>query len=1127
MSGSSCKLQLLVFTLATLAQASVAHAVIPLLYDVPDDAIGRAARSNSIAVTPDGRPSIAYAGNGGLLKYTEYIHPNWVTETIPTSGLGVFDISLTLDSQGNPAVAVSQLVASGGPLVRVFERSEGVWTSVFISPDFGQNYSSSLKYDTLGNLHLAYAHLPIFGAYARYASNRTGSWVVEDLLPGGVPPRQPDRSYVSLALDPGNKPSVAVSYYNYVSENTKLEYWRWVGSWTTSTVLVTSGIVDEISLAVGAGSIPHIVFSHDGLRYAKGPIWNVELLQARDTFDFSATSIALDSNDEPHIAYRDPAPQSIRYKFRSSGVWVTEAIETLDDVGREASIAIDGYDHPHFSYVHLDDEELRYAASRDCNDNGLTDNLDIQIGNLLDCDGNGLPDLCEWVFGFLEDCNGNGIPDACDVDCNGNGIPDECDISSGTSTDCNLDGIPDECPGAVDCNDNGVPDECDISAGTSVDCNLDGIPDECPSAADCDGNGTPDTCESFVDCNNNGIPDACDVAAGGDCDSNGIPDACDIAAGTLEDCDGSLVPDLCEELPSGSDCNANGILDACDLTEHLLVEGLDPVGEFGHAFASGQDFDGDGHPDLMVGAASENGHFGPGRVYMFAGGSGIDGSPDLTFSGQGSGDEFGISLDYVGDFNGDGDVDLVVGAPLNDSGPQNSGRAYVYFGGPGADTNADVILNGEFGGSVGEQLGWAVAGAGDVNGDGIHDIIVSAPERNQPARVFLYYGSDGISPGSSLVPDESYGNLGGAYEYGAALAGAGDINGDGFADVLIGSYDDAGGRAGQVEVMVGGASGLTLLTTLPSQSSGDQFGFSVAFVGDHDQDGLDDILVGAPFSSAGGLGFEAGAAYLFHTGGSMDTAPDLVFLPPSSPFGIQGRLGLSVSGGEDLNDDGFADLLIGQSSIRNGAQVGRAYVFLGHPSGDVELDRIIVGEFDGDELGRGTALTGDLDGDGHQDFVVGSPSANAVGRFQLIDVRPQTFSDCNENGVGDACDIESGFSLDLNTNQVPDECEATAVHPSDVPRRLELTRVAPNPFNPRTTLHLEAPRPGNVEVLIFDARGRQVRSLAVEVPRTDSYDVEWDGRDDSGHVLASGVYFASVRGQGEATGPPVKLILLK
>ena len=160
-----------------------------------------------------------------------------------------------------------------------------------------------------------------------------------------------------------------------------------------------------------------------------------------------------------------------------------------------------------------------------------------------------------------------------DRDCNENGVPDEIDISGGTSGDCNYNTVPDECE--RDCNENGIADECDIAESTSEDCNVNGIPDECEAGGteDCNGNTVPDLCDihgpTSEDCNGNAVPDECDISGGtsGDCNSNEVPDECDISGGTSMDCNENGTLDECDLLGGfGEDCQPNGVLDECEAT---------------------------------------------------------------------------------------------------------------------------------------------------------------------------------------------------------------------------------------------------------------------------------------------------------------------------------------------------------------------------------------------------------------------------------------------------------------------------------------------------------------------------------------------------------------------------------
>ncbi len=191
-------------------------------------------------------------------------------------------------------------------------------------------------------------------------------------------------------------------------------------------------------------------------------------------------------------------------------------------------------------------------------DNALTIiNTAFNVANFRrtrDCNNNGVCDDVEIASGTLADCNGNGLPDICEDDCNANGFADECDVANGTSPDCNGNGIPDECD--PECNGNGIPDVCDIEQGTSPDCNGNGIPDECE--AECNGNGIPDDCDiaqgTSQDCTGNGIPDECEP----DCNTNGVADSCDITDLTSADVNGNGRPDECEPPILFVNANATG-----------------------------------------------------------------------------------------------------------------------------------------------------------------------------------------------------------------------------------------------------------------------------------------------------------------------------------------------------------------------------------------------------------------------------------------------------------------------------------------------------------------------------------------------------------------------------------------
>jgi hypothetical protein len=283
---------------------------------------------------------------------------------------------------------------------------------------------------------------------------------------------------------------------------------------------------------------------------------------------------------------------------------------------------------------------------------------------------------------------------------------------------------------------------------------------------------------------------------------------------------------------------------------------------------------GDGYADVIVGALWEDAG-GPdaGRAYVYFGGPSMNSVADLTLTGQAAGDNFGHAVSGAGDVNGDGYGDVIVGAWINDAGGTNAGRAYVYYGGPGANPLADLTLTGA---AANDNLGYSVSGAGDVNGDGFADVIVGAPLHDSPGpdagRAYVYFGGPGADAAADLVLT----GPSAVDQFGVSVSGAGDVNGDGFADVVVGAIgNDAGGSdAGRAYVYYGGA-GMDPVAdqVLTGASGGDNFGISVSGAGDTNGDGHDDLIVGAFAADPGGV-VEAGQAYLYDSNRYFMTTPN-------------------------------------------------------------------------------------------------------------------------------------------------------------------------------------------------------------------------------------------------------------
>ena len=349
---------------------------------------------------------------------------------------------------------------------------------------------------------------------------------------------------------------------------------------------------------------------------------------------------------------------------------------------------------------------------------------------------------------------------------------------------------------------------------------------------------------------------------------------------------------------------------------------------FGYSVASAGDVNGDGFADVVVGAPFyDDGETDEGRVFVYFGSpSGPSLTPDWTAESDQAGALFGTSVATAGRVNKDRFDDLIVGAPLYDHDEMDEGRAFAYYGspsGPSLTPDWTAEPDQDF-----AQFGYSVGAAGSVNGDPAGDVIVGAPQYLGIGAAFAYHGSpSGLSPTPNwTVLSDQGGTL-----FGRSVSGAGDVNGDGIADVIVGapSYDDGQTDEGVAFAYYGSPTGLSL--TPDWSAEGDQafasFGFAVGGAGSVDGDGFDDVVVGAPSYDTPQT--DAGAVLLFTGSASgLSTAPRLVL--PSKQAGS--NLGVAVGTAGDVNGDGGADFIAGSWLFDHGqSDEGVAIVIQGKP----------------------------------------------------------------------------------------------------------------------------------------------------------------------------------------------------
>jgi hypothetical protein len=538
------------------------------------------------------------------------------------------------------------------------------------------------------------------------------------------------------------------------------------------------------------------------------------------------------------------------------------------------------------------------------------------------------------------------------------------------------------------------------------------------------------------------------VSGAGDVNDDGIPDF--VVGVPTAVWNGAALAGRAYVVFGRSGLGSLGSLDLASLdgSNGFVINGIAQNEHMGLCLTGG-DLNGDGIADLALGApyATVNGHSTAGKVYVLFGRSGLggagsislaslDGINGFSINGINGSNNTGLSVDISRDVNGDGIGDLVIGAPgASPHGQSLAGQAYVLFGnsnlGAGGEFNLSslngangLILNGM---NAGDRAGFAVSGAGDVNGDHIDDILIGAFDADPDGRTdagvtYVVFGGYTIGSGGSLALSSLNGSNGFVAkginpgdEAGGAVHAAGDVNRDGFDDFLIGATEaDPNGQldAGESYLVFGsptlGASGSLELSSLNGSTGfkingigvNDAAGFSVSAAGDLNHDGTADLAVGAILADPESFS-DAGQVYVILGGNSVGGSGviNLSALNGADGFTVNGVdtggfVGSSVANAGDINNDGKDDLLIGGKFVDPSFglfNAGTVYVLFGRPH------------------------SADCNGNGVPDECDIASCSGSV-----------ACQDCNGNGTPDYCDIASGESLDCNLNGEPDECEAIA-----------------------------------------------------------------------------------------------------
>ncbi len=500
------------------------------------------------------------------------------------------------------------------------------------------------------------------------------------------------------------------------------------------------------------------------------------------------------------------------------------------------------------------------------------------------------------------------------------------------------------------------------------------------------------------------------------------------------------------------------------------------------------------------------------------------------FQGEEHNMYLGASIDVLGDINKDGYTDFAIGVPGANA---ERGRVDIYFGHPDSDSLEKRSINGSV---QSIYFGYSLKNIGDINGDGRTDLLIVSHNATRDYEiVHIYTGNDTgwFDYAKSYRGEEKYDGFG--YEL-----GSGDINGDGYSDFIIGApnYDR---QRGKVYIYLGGDSIPDQpYTTIQGDSSLAYFAGSVAGIGDVNNDGYDDFVVGGPLADLGGNYYAEGYFRLYLGGAEPDTIPDIEIYGDQEGMG----LGASICAG-DFNGDSIDDFIV--------CSMGNGFVYWGKEDLTANPD-LIIG--DSKNLIAYLYPAGDINGDSFDDILSGLPSLNWNNGAVDIYLGSQNFDGIYDHRIHGEWASYFGRTLstagDVNGDGLDEflvsesyllgiqgqgrvylfSGDSTLVGIDDIalaPAKLVSFKIIenyPNPFNDTTTIRYSVTDKGIYYVNVFNIYGQLIFRKKTNHYLPGYYNTNWNGKDSSGNRVSSGLYLVTMVHDGYQSNSQ-KILLLK